>query len=71
MQQYLIFAFFLEAIMAKFKKVAKNNLQKYLMDQLKYAPNSVDRGGWKSLKEINSEAAEHIQELTPIEVEHF
>ena len=41
------------------------------MDQLKYAPNSVDRGGWKSLKEINSEATEHIQELTPIEVEHF
>ena len=40
------------------------------MDQLKYAPNSVDRG-WKSLKDINSEAAEHIQELTPIEVEHF
>ena len=57
--------------MAKFKKVAKNNLRKYLMDQLKYAPNSVDSGGWKSLKEINSEAAEHIQELTPIEVEHF
>ena len=41
------------------------------MDQLKYAPNSVDRGGWKSLKEINSEATEHNRELTPIEVEHF
>ena len=62
MPQYLIFPFFLEAVMAKFKKVAKNDLQKYLMDQLKHALDRIDGKGQKSLKEINSEAPEHSRE---------
>ena len=69
--QYLIFVFFLEAVMAKFKKVAKNDLRKYLMDQLKYALDRIDGGDRKSLKEIDSEAPEHNRELTPIEEDHF
>ena len=70
MPQYLLFAFFLEAVMAKFKKVTKNDLRKYLMDQLKYAPDRIDRGGWKLLKEIDSETPELNRESTPIEEEH-
>ena len=71
MLQYLIIAFFLEAVMAKFKKVTKNDLRKYLMDQLKYAPDRIDGGGRKSLKEIDSEAPQHNRESTPIEEEHL
>ena len=71
MPQYLIFAFSLEAVMAKFKKVTKNELRKYLMDQLKYAPDRIDGGGRRSLTEIDSEAAVHNRESTPIEEEHL
>ena len=71
MPQYLIFAFFLEALIAKFKKVTKNNLRKYLMDQLKYAPYRIDGGGRKSSKEIDSETPQHNRETTPIEEEHL
>ena len=71
MPQYLIFAFFLEAVMAKFKKVTKNDLWKYLMDQLKYAPDRIDGGGRKLLKEIDLEAHQHNRESTPIEEEHL
>ena len=71
MPQYLIFAFFLEAVMAKFKKVTKNDLWKYLTDQLKYAPDRIDGGGRKSLKEIDSEAHQHNREFTPIEEVHL
>ena len=71
MLQYLIFAFLLEPVMAKFKKVTKNDLRKYLMDQLKYAPDRIDGGGRKSFKEIDSEAPQHNRESTPIEEEHL
>ena len=57
--------------MAKFKKVAKNDLRKYLMDQLKYTLDRIDGGDRKSLKEINSETPKHNRESTPIEEEHF
>ena len=57
--------------MAKFKKVTKNNLRKYLMDQLKYAPDRIDGGGRKSFKEIDSEAPQQNRESTPIEEEHL
>ena len=71
MLQYLIFAFLLEPVMAKFKKVTKNDLRKYLMDQLKYAPDRIDGGGRKSFKEIYSEAPQHNRESTPIEEERL
>ena len=71
MPQYLIFAFFLEAVMAKLKKVTKNELRKYLMDQLKYAPDRINGGRRKSLTKIDSETAEHNRESTPIEEEPF
>ena len=45
MPQCLIFAFFLETVVTKFKKVTKNDLRKYLMDQLKYVPDRIDGGG--------------------------
>ena len=57
-----MFVFFLEAVMAKFEKVTNNNLEKYLKDQPKYALDCLDGGGQKSLKEINSEVAEHKRE---------
>ena len=57
--------------MAKFKKFTKNDLRKYFMDQLKYAPDHIDGGRQKQLKEIDSEAPEHNRESTPIEEEHF
>ena len=71
MPQYLIFVFFLEAVMAKLKKFTKNELRKYLMDQLKYAPDRIDGGGRKLLTKIDSEAAVHNRESTPIEEKHF
>ena len=71
MPQYLILVIFLEVIMAKFKKVTKNDLRKYLMDQLKYAPDCLERRVCKSLKEIDSEAAEQNRESNPIQDEHF
>ena len=57
--------------MAKFKKFTKKDLRKYFMDQLKYAPDHIDGGRQKQLKEIDSEAPEHNRESTPIEEEHF
>ena len=71
MLQYLIFAFFLETVMAKFKNVTQNNSRKYLMDQLKYAPDRTDGGRGKLLTEIDSEVPEHNRESTAIEEEHF
>ena len=41
------------------------------MDQLKYAPDRIDGGGRKLLKEIDSEAHQHNWELTPIEEVHL
>ena len=69
--QYLIFVFFLETVMAKFKNVTQNNSRKYLMDQLKYAPDRTDGGRGKLLTEIDSEVPEHNRESTAIEEEHF
>ena len=71
MLQYLIFAFFLEEVMAKFKKVIKNDLRKYLMDQLKYVSDRIDGGGRKSFKEIYSEVPQHNRESTLIEEERL
>ena len=57
--------------MEKFKNVTQSHLQRYLMDQLKYAPDRTDGGRGKLLKEIDSEAPEHNWESTAIEEEHF